>query len=251
MYVSIHITLFIYWICFVHLLFGFNFQSYFFNSRNSQENSLSKDKIPLKRKFYPLKPLSFIQSQKIYVHSTLRLLQFNILADGLSGLRDDFGAFSRVKFEDIEWSNRKNRLLAEITQYDPDVITLQEVDHYYDFFLPQLSMLGYDGFYAPKPASACLEVSSNADGCCIFVKRKKLKVFSSETLTFALSRADVAGSSDSITEDDRQIRVQNQVGLVTVCEILDGPLIIIATTHLKVSLFMIYHFTSLLFFIGF
>ena len=45
-----------------------------------------------------------------------------------------------------------------MTQYQPDVITMQENDHYYDFFLPELAALGYDGFFAPKPASACLEV---------------------------------------------------------------------------------------------
>ena len=69
----------------------------------------------------------------------LRILQFNMLADGLSGLRSDLGAFSRARKEDVDWENRKLKLLYEILQYDPDVITLQECDHYYDFFLPELS----------------------------------------------------------------------------------------------------------------
>ena len=39
---------------------------------------------------------------------------------------------------------------------------------------------GYDGLYAPKPASTCLEVSDNSDGCAIFLKREKITVTSSE-----------------------------------------------------------------------
>jgi hypothetical protein len=119
-------------------------------------------------------------SKYVQVHNKLRILQFNILADGLSGLRKDLGGFSRVNQHDIVWEKRKNRLLKEMTQYDPDIITLQECDHYYDYFLPTLSSKGYNGIYAPKPASACLEVSENADGCCIFVKRNKIRICSSE-----------------------------------------------------------------------
>jgi hypothetical protein len=70
---------------------------------------------------------------------TFRVLQFNMLADGLSGLRDDLGAFSRATYEDMIWEKRGKLLLHEILQYDPDVITLQECDHYYDCFLPELN----------------------------------------------------------------------------------------------------------------
>ena len=40
--------------------------------------------------------------------------------------------------------------------------------------------LGYDGIFAPKPASACLEVHENSDGCALFFKRSKVKVISTE-----------------------------------------------------------------------
>lgn len=45
------------------------------------------------------------------------------------------------------------------------------------------------GYFAPKPTSACLQYSSNEDGCALFVKRKKLRVMSCETKTLALSIA--------------------------------------------------------------
>lgn len=125
------------------------------------------------------KPLISENSQTL-IQGQFRILQFNMLADGLSGLREDLGAFSRAKAEDVRWENRKMKLLYEILQYDPDAITLQECDHYYDFFLPALTARGYDGIFAPKPASACLEVSDNSDGCAIFVRRSKFKIRSAE-----------------------------------------------------------------------
>eukprot|EP01035_Chromulina_nebulosa_P056653 gene56653-77645_t len=138
-----------------------------------------------------------------------------MLADGLSGLRADLGAFSRAKEEDVCWESRKVKILYELLQYDPDVITLQECDHYYDFFLPALSAKGYDGIFAPKPASACLEVSENSDGCAIFVRRSKFLIRSSETITYALSKAEVSAESE-MKDEDRQVRPQNQVALIAV-----------------------------------
>ena len=135
-------------------------------------------KLPLIRKFlqFPLQEIpSSIRSAE------LRVLQLNILADGLSGLRNDRGFLSRVTQRAIDWEYRKDRLLNEIVQYSPDIISLQENDHYYDFFLPELNARGYDGFFAPKPASACLEVSDRSDGCSLFLRRSKLKTVSTQT----------------------------------------------------------------------
>ena len=36
----------------------------------------------------------------------IRVLQFNMLADGLSGLREDLGDFSRVAKEELAWKSR-------------------------------------------------------------------------------------------------------------------------------------------------
>jgi mRNA deadenylase 3'-5' endonuclease subunit Ccr4 len=113
----------------------------------------------------------------------LRVLQYNILADGLSGMREDKGGFSRAKREHLDWKRRKGMILQEILRYEPDVITLQECDHFHDFFLPELSAAGYTGVFAPKPISACLEVSNSSDGCAIFVKDNKLRIDSTEVST--------------------------------------------------------------------
>jgi mRNA deadenylase 3'-5' endonuclease subunit Ccr4 len=59
----------------------------------------------------------------------LRVLQFNMLADGLSGLRPDQGAFSRVVGTELLWDRRREQILQEVTQYAPDLVTMQELDH--------------------------------------------------------------------------------------------------------------------------
>jgi nocturnin len=110
------------------------------------------------------------------------VLQFNTLADGLAGLRQDLGNFSRVKKEYLDWSYRRDKLLQEVVQYEPDIITLQEVDHYYDFFLPELSSRGYIGFFAQKPTSGCLEVSGNNDGCASFSIRIQFELRDCRTI---------------------------------------------------------------------
>lgn len=137
---------------------------------------------PMKRSFIEIDRSFSSGKHQLSVHG-LRILQFNTLADGLSGLRSDMGGFSRVSKDFMTWNHRKTLLLSEIMQYDPDIITLQECDHYYDFFYPSLSFQGYEGIFAPKPASSCLEVSDYPDGCAVFYKTTRLKMLSCEVRT--------------------------------------------------------------------
>ena len=126
----------------------------------------------------------------------LRVMQFNILADGLSGLDPRRGDFSRVAFETLSWNSRKHQILHEIIQYGPDIVTLQEVDHFYDYFLPELSARGFIGYFAPKPLSPSLEVSERSDGSCIFINSKLLRPISSQSFTYAVDE------SESLTQEE-------------------------------------------------
>jgi Endonuclease/Exonuclease/phosphatase family len=180
--------------------------------------SASRSTLPATRRFLTLPVADLETSSSTLSPLILRVLQFNALADGLSGLRPDLGHFNRASKDFLVWEHRKSRILHEITQYEPDIITMQEVDHYYDFFLPELSVRGYTGFFAPKPTSACLEVSENEDGCAMFVKRSKLRVISCESKTLALSIAGL-NTDGELVEDDKSIKAQSQVGLIAVCEI--------------------------------
>lgn len=45
-----------------------------------------------------------------------------------------------------------------------------EVDHFYDWFQPQLARVGYEGVFKKKPKSPCLDFCDLEDGCCVFVR---------------------------------------------------------------------------------
>ena len=197
----------------------------------------------------------------------LRVLQFNVLADGLSGLRGDFGAFSRLGSagEEVVWSRRRDLLLREVLQYDPDVVCLQEVDHCESLgrptrltpqtttaSSPRCSPEAFPASTPPsrvlqasssppltRPASACLEVSPSSDGCALFLRRSKLRLVSAETITFALA-SDITVCP--LRSSPVALRPQNQVAILAVCEVpgsgqRDRPpaSVIVATTHLKAT----------------
>jgi nocturnin len=92
---------------------------------------------------------------KIKATDTLRVMQWNTLSDQLATSRQ------AVNKRFLHWDYRKHLHLNEITRISPDILCLQEVDHFSSFFHPSLKLLGYDGVYLQKK-------SWHNDGCCIF-----------------------------------------------------------------------------------
>ena len=179
-----------------------------------------------------------------YIYFNVQLIAFTIYCRTK-------GDFSRLSEGCLDWNYRRNLLRHEILQYNPDIITLHEVDHYYDFFLPDLSKRGYIGVFAPKPMSQCLEVSSCSDGSCIFIKAKLLSIISTQIFPFATADADDGTEeyysvnkmkiNNKLYPRSKQRRQQNQVCIIIVCqlnEFEDSPPIIIATASLKTGEYM-------------
>ncbi|XP_059919915.1 nocturnin [Gadus macrocephalus] len=102
----------------------------------------------------------------------VRVLQWNVLAQALGEGKD---GFVRCPPDALDWRERKYLILEEILTHRPDVVCLQEVDHYHDTFLPVLGSLGYRGSFLPKPRSPCLDVEPNngPDGCALFYSRER------------------------------------------------------------------------------
>lgn len=75
------------------------------------------------------------------------------------------------------WETRRWRLLEEILRYQPDVICLQEVDHF-SLLERALASVGYSGRFVPKPDSPCIYLADNngPDGCAIFVRDAKFDI---------------------------------------------------------------------------
>jgi nocturnin len=79
--------------------------------------------------------------------------------------------------EALRWETRRWRLLEEILRYQPDLICLQEVDHF-RLLSRALASVGYSGRFVPKPDSPCiyLEENNGPDGCAIFVRDDQFEI---------------------------------------------------------------------------
>jgi len=108
-------------------------------------------------------------------------MQFNCLAHGLSAppgdvpphagtMKSNWGGFISVPEKDIclAWRYRSWRLLEEILRHEPDLVALEEVDHFHDFFLPAMQAAGYEGEWIPKTKSSCSQYGYTADGTAVF-----------------------------------------------------------------------------------
>ncbi|CAG2067896.1 unnamed protein product, partial [Timema podura] len=120
--------------------------------------------------------------------------------------------------EALEWRTRRFHIVEELVGYNPDIICLQEVDHF-NFLKKVLGSLGYSGMFFPKPDSPCLYIKGNngSDGCAIFYRKDKLELLKMETRILEVWRVQ-----------------SNQVAILLLLKLRGtGREICVATTHLK------------------
>lgn len=111
------------------------------------------------------------------------ILQMNLLADSLCDSR----SFPHTAAAALEWPTRKQLLLEELVGSNrshgdasavPQIICVQECDHFEDFFQPQLALRGYrHAFYRKKHSD------DSADGVAIFVQSDRFDVGHHECIT--------------------------------------------------------------------
>lgn len=128
-------------------------------------------------------------------------------------------SFIRCPLDALSWPERKYLILEEILTHRPDVLCLQEVDHYYDTLQPVLASLGYQSSFLAKPWSPCLDVEQNngPDGCALFYRRSRFTLLSTAHLRLSA-----------------MLLPTNQVAIVQtlVCRVT-GRRLCVAVTHLK------------------
>lgn len=99
----------------------------------------------------------------------MKLFDWNILADGL----DVSGGFVIPSGTPIDYKNRIATIIATIVNEDPDIITLQEVNHF-NQILDALNIFHsekvYNGVFCEKKDSPCLKMDKPPDGVCIIWK---------------------------------------------------------------------------------
>ncbi|XP_023847800.2 nocturnin-like [Salvelinus sp. IW2-2015] len=145
--------------------------------------------------------------------SSIQVMMWNILAQAMGG--ED--GFAHCPLEALIWAERK--YLEQILSYRPDILCLQEVDHYYDTFQPILASPGYQSSFLPKPWSPCLDVASNngPDSCALFYRRSCFSLLHTSHLHLS-----------------SMMLPTNQVAVVqTLCCRATGQRLCMAVTHLK------------------
>ncbi|CAL8468539.1 g8079 [Coccomyxa elongata] len=104
----------------------------------------------------------------------MTVLQWNVLADGLA----QYGEFERVPRDILAWNRRAPQLLEEILDSNSDLIALQEVNRYEEFFQPRLEQAGFTGLFWPKACSPAEQYGFPCDGCALFYRTERFEVVS-------------------------------------------------------------------------
>lgn len=122
----------------------------------------------------------------------------------------------------LDWAYRKQKILNEIKSSGSDLISLQEVEtnQFYDFFLPQLRLEGYDGIFAPKSrARTMLEPFKRlVDGCAIFYKTSKFKLIEQNLIEFNKIAMANAHGSDAMLN---RVMTKDNIGIAALLELID------------------------------
>ena len=169
---------------------------------------------------------------------SISVMQFNILAEGLSssnsgktpfrktdgdGDTQPYGGFSDILEPSValDFSLRRWRLIevilgGSIERFAParfDIVALEEIDRFRGFFQPILRIFGYRGIFVPKVRAPGLRFGWYSDGCALFWKTDTFELVSERRLSY---------------------RSGNQVMLLaTFRHRMSGRLILVAATHLK------------------
>lgn len=116
------------------------------------------------------------------------IMFWNVLSDELAMPMEGHVPFPHTDLAVLQWDVRKTRILDKIRAADPDVLCLVEVDHFEDWFVPELDKLGYQGRFHPKLRPK----DDFKDGTACFWKESVFQYNGSFTIFYAPSDAQMA-----------------------------------------------------------
>lgn len=156
---------------------------------------------------------------------TFRVLSYNILSE----IYTSVASYPHCPRWGLAWTYRRLNLLREMSQYDADILCLQEcqADHYEEHFLPYFSRLGYAGAFKAKTRES-MGRRGKIDGCATFYRKSMFVMRESTTIEYNAvihSRTQVPRTLNRC--------LKGNVGLILVLDAVDGSgPIIVANTHL-------------------
>jgi len=105
--------------------------------------------------------------------SGLRIVSYNVLAQKKAKTTQ----FPYCRKSDLNWAERSAKLLKEVLEDNPDVVCLQEVDRFSEFWRPKMGQAGFDAVFKLRPRNHC-------HGVAVFFKRETFQLFKSEEIDF-------------------------------------------------------------------
>ncbi|OTB00414.1 hypothetical protein M426DRAFT_15458 [Hypoxylon sp. CI-4A] len=129
----------------------------------------------------------------------IRILSWNILCDKYATSTQ----FGYTPASALSWEYRKDSIMRELCDQDPDIVCLQEtsMDAFDTFFNPELAKRGWKGVFYPKTRVKHLtgKDQSSVDGCSIFYKSDKYILLDKQLVDFrqtAINRPDMKSADD-------------------------------------------------------
>ena len=120
----------------------------------------------------------------------------------------------------MKWNHRSELIIDHINNLKPDIICLQEVDYFAEFYVPKLIPQGYKGYFAPKLHSPCFKYDDNngPDGVALFFKTDRY-ILKDLVIDYLL--------------DETQTKGNQAVLLAVLHDKVSASTFIVAVTHLK------------------
>ncbi|KAG6615073.1 Carbon catabolite repressor protein 4 2 [Phytophthora cinnamomi] len=130
---------------------------------SSEEEPPFRAFVPAKRDLAELGELADLEKVSV--------LTYNVLSQ-MGARRMQRGGKSYVRAGILNIRQRRDRLLREILSYDADIMCLQEVDEYDDWWAVELATAGYDSIYATSAAPNSAAVVKEIDEGLVTAFRK-------------------------------------------------------------------------------
>ena len=108
----------------------------------------------------------------------------------------------------LNYAVRKALLLAELKTADCDICCLQSVDHFEDWWQPQLSLLGYDGVFMARTGGI------PGEGVALFFKRHLFQLFKSQFIDFNAADEQLLSAAERIHRGKKHSSIPNNVGII-------------------------------------
>ena len=149
--------------------------------------------------------------------SRIRIMSFNVLAQSLTSTT----RFPYCDRQVLKWRYRRVSLIKEMLSLNADILCLQEVDNYEEWWLEKMGLAGYDGVYLQQTNEI------RRDGVAIFYKRDLFQLFQTKEVRFDELSSDFANPVRALTGHVALI-----IGLQPWEESSDASAVCVTTTQL-------------------